>query len=131
MSLDTAGYLQMAKGQTIPPLLLEVVLRSGRAYFVKNVVEHFDPSGLFALRVWDLRSVDARSLLSALNTRPTDEWREYRKFLPALDEGVLWLCVGDIEHVIEWHKRFWPDNVDAGRRVIGFQPSEDPVPRPD
>jgi hypothetical protein len=57
MPLDVVQYLKMAQNQTIAPLLLEVVLRSGRSYYVKNVMSHFDGEGLFALRVWDLRAL--------------------------------------------------------------------------
>jgi hypothetical protein len=112
MSLDVAGYLKMARGQTIPPLLLEVVFRSGKSYFIKQVLDHFDAEGLFALRVWDLRALapeEYPQLLEALNAHPErDAWSGYKTFQSRLDEATLWLHVQDVEQLVEWHDRYWP-----------------------
>ena len=112
MSLDVAGYLKMARGQTIPPLLLEVVFRSGKSYFIKHVLDYFDSEGLFALQVWDLRALTPEEhpqLLEALSAhQKRDAWSGYKKFQPKLDEATLWLHVQDVEQLVEWHDRYWP-----------------------
>jgi hypothetical protein len=130
MTLDVGGYLRMATGQTIPPLLLEIVLKSGRSYYIKNVFDNFNDDGLFAIRIWDLRAVgtdDQAKLFAETNRlREREEWNNYRDFLPALDEANLWLRAQDVDHIVEWHDRFWPALVDSratDSRVVGFHQS--------
>ena len=125
---DVVAYLKQARGQTIPPFLLELVLKSGRTYFIKNVFDHFDGSGLFAIRVWDLRALtesDSVSLLAKLNeTKDREAWSDYAKFAPKLDQANLWLRAQDIDHIVEWHDRFWPNSEAASDKlppVIGFR----------
>jgi hypothetical protein len=37
MTLTVLQYLRMARNQTIPPLVLELILRSGRSFYIKNI----------------------------------------------------------------------------------------------
>ena len=130
MPLDVVSYLKMARGQTIPPFLLEIVLKSGHSYFVKNVFDHFDETGMFPLRVWDLRAltdVDSQALLATLNTtKERDAWGDFSKLHPKLDQGNLWLRADDVDHFVEWHDRLWPvtDANQSPPRPIGFRQPE-------
>jgi hypothetical protein len=126
VALTVAEYLRWARQQTIPPFCLEIVTRSGKSYWVKNVFDHFDEGGLFAVRVWDFRMVpeaDLAAVLAAFNRLdrrgpfvPTDVH-------PGLDQANLWLRVDDIDHLVEWHERLWPEPAPEGteRAPIGFQ----------
>jgi hypothetical protein len=120
----------MAAKQTIAPLLLEIVLKSGRSYYIKNVSSRFDATGLFALRIWDLRGLsqsDYSNLTTMLTAKKEmDAWVDYRSIFPKLDEGILWLTVTEVEHIVEWHDRFWPEPEpkESERPVIGFRHPE-------
>jgi hypothetical protein len=119
----------MAQGRTIPPFLLEIFLRSGKSYFIKNVFEPFDASALFPIRVWDLRGLyndDYAEMLAVLNGETIGDldWDDYRKILPKLEEGNLWLRIEEVEHVMEWHDRGWATTeatADAQPAPIGFR----------
>jgi hypothetical protein len=128
MPFDVVAYLRMACGQTIPPFLLEIVLKSGRSYFVKDVFDHFDETGLFPIRVWDLRALtdaDSQGLLETLNTtKERDAWGDFLTLHPKLDQANLWLRADEIAHVVEWHDRLWPipeQPIDGHDRSIGFR----------
>jgi hypothetical protein len=126
MAFDVADYLRMAQGQTIPPLVLEIVLRTGRSYYVKEVVKPFNEDGLFAIRVWDLRALDANEmpqLLALLNASDRDVWSE-GPVHPKLDQANVWLRVDDVEHFVEWHDRAWPlapESLEERVKEIGFK----------
>jgi hypothetical protein len=41
---------------------------------------------------------------------------------PALDQGNLWVLISEIEALMEWHDRFWPEPSEPKRQIrIGFQ----------
>ena len=124
---NTLDYVAALEGQTFPPLLVEVLLKSGRAYYVKNA---FPPNAEFdmvGLRIWDLRAADIASLREKLNAADRKDWSEFSKIDRALDQANLWVRATDIEGFIEWHERYWPmADTDQGSRPIGFfHPGDD------
>jgi hypothetical protein len=126
--LDVIAYLKLARGQTIAPLLLEVVMRSGKSYFLKEVLDTFDAEGLFAVRVWDMRALtdkDTKAVMDSLTAHhERDAWVKYRELQPKLDEANLWLNASDVEHIVEWHDKTWPISAnaeEAGRPAMGFR----------
>jgi hypothetical protein len=60
MSLSVREYLDRAKGQTIPPLVLELILRSGKSFYIKSVFAVDEKAEMVPLRVWDLRALTRR-----------------------------------------------------------------------
>jgi hypothetical protein len=125
MSLSVGEYLSRAKDQTVPPLLLEVILRSGKSFYIKNVFA-FEPSGeIVPLRVWDLRALAQADLdtvlrrLSAVHSR--DELENIERLHPKLGEGNLWVLVSEIEAIVEWHSALWPevDRLEARQVIVG------------
>ena len=126
MTLTVLQYLKMARNQTIPPLVLELILRSGRSFYVKNIFPVDEATGLVPIRVWDLRALnqaDLDTVLRRLNTvKSRDELENVERLHPKLDQGNLWVLVSEIEAIMEWHDRLWPSvEGSEDRRVrIGF-----------
>jgi len=126
MTLTVLQYLRMARNQTIPPLVLELILRSGRSFYIKSIFPVDEATGLVPIRVWDLRALnqaDLDTVLRRLNTvKSRDELENVERLHPKLDQGNLWVLVSEIEAIMEWHDRFWPSvEGSEDRRVrIGF-----------
>jgi hypothetical protein len=66
MSLSVREYLDRAKGQTIPPLVLELILRSGKSFYIKNVFAVDQKAEMVPLRVWDVRALAQADLDTVL-----------------------------------------------------------------
>src|SRR5512141_3428993 len=112
MTLTVLEYLRMATNQTIPPLVLELILRSGRSFYIKNVFPVDEAAGLVPIRVWDLRALnqaDLDTVLRRLNSvKSRDELENVERLHPKLDQGNLWVLVAEIEALVEWHSDLWP-----------------------
>jgi len=122
MSLTVLEYLRMATNQTIPPLVLELILRSGRSFYIKNIFPVDEAAGLVPIRVWDLRALnqaDLDTVLRRLNSvKSRDELENVERLHPKLDQGNLWVLVSEIEAIMEWHDRFWPSVEGSGDRHV-------------
>lgn len=127
MTLTVLEYLKLAVNQTIPPMVLELILRSGRSFYVKNVLPIDEKAGLVPIRVWDVRALaqaDLDTLLRRLSTvKSRDELENVERLHPKLDQGNLWVLLSEIEAIMEWHDRFWPPVEGSEHRQvrIGFQ----------
>ena len=127
MSLSVREYLERAGNQTIPPLVLELVLRSGKSFYVKNVFPVDEKAEMVPLRVWDLRALNQADLdtvlrrLGAVESR--DELENIERLHPKLDQGNLWVLLSEIEAIVEWHSSLWPgvDRPEARQVVVGFR----------
>ncbi|MEZ4425420.1 MAG: hypothetical protein R3E98_18625 [Gemmatimonadota bacterium] len=114
-------YLDGLAGQTFPPLLLEVLLKSGRTFYLKNVFYPNRETEMIALRVWDLRAADVQSLPEKLNAVPDrDTWENFREIDANLDQANLWVPLAEIEGFMEWHERYWPQPKNDEKAQIGF-----------
>jgi hypothetical protein len=128
MTLTVLAYLKMAMNQTIPPMVLELILRSGRSFYIKNVFPVDENVGLVPIRVWDVRALnqaDLDTVLRRLNSvKSRDELDNVERLHPKLDQGNLWVLVSEIEAIMEWHDRFWPsvEGSEARQVRIGRQP---------
>jgi hypothetical protein len=128
MTLTVLAYLRMAMNQTIPPMVLELILRSGRSFYIKNVFPVDENVGLVPIRVWDVRALnqaDLDTVLRRLNSvKSRDELENVERLHPKLDQGNLWVLVSEIEAIMEWHDRFWPsvEGSEARQVRIGRQP---------
>jgi hypothetical protein len=128
MSLSVSEYLNRAKDQTVPPLVLELILRSGKSFYIKNVFPYDEKAEIVPLRVWDLRALAQADLdtvlrrLSAVHSR--DELENIERLHPKLDEGNLWVVVSEIEAIVEWHSALWPevDRTEARQVIVGLRP---------
>jgi hypothetical protein len=128
MSLSVWEYLNRAKNQTVPPLVLELILRSGKSFYIKNVFAYDEQAEIVPLRVWDLRALAQADLdtvlrrLSAVQSR--DELENIERLHPKLDEGNLWVLVSEIEAIVEWHSDLWPaiDRPEARQVKVGLGP---------
>jgi len=127
MTLTVLAYLKMAMNQTIPPMVLELILRSGRSFYIKNVFPVDENLGLVPIRVWDVRALnqaDLDTVLRRLNSvKSRDELENVERLHPKLDQGNLWVLVSEIEAIMEWHDRFWPsvEGSEARQVRIGRQ----------
>jgi hypothetical protein len=127
MSLSVWEYLSRAKDQTVPPLVLELILRSGRSFYIKNVFAYDEKAEIVPLRVWDLRALAQADLdtvlrrLSAVRSR--DQLENIERLHPKLDEGNLWVLVSEIEAIVEWHSALWPevDRPEARQVIVGLR----------
>ncbi|CAN5891274.1 hypothetical protein BH24GEM1_BH24GEM1_13350 [soil metagenome] len=127
MSLSVREYLERATNQTIPPLVLELILRSGKSFYVKNVYAVDEKADMVPVRVWDLRALNQADLdmvlrrLGAVESR--DELENIERLHPKLDQGNLWVLLSEIEAVVEWHSSLWPgvDRPEARQVVVGFR----------
>ena len=115
-------YLKGLQGQTFPPLLVEVLLKSGRSFYVKNAFPPNPELEMVVLRVWDLRAVDTDDLREKLNAVTDREaWEEFAEIDPAVDQANLWVHMGEIEGFVEWHERYWSvAEREKGPEHIGF-----------
>lgn len=128
MSLTVREYLNRAKDQTVPPLVLELFLRSGKSFYIKNVFPYDEHAEIVPLRVWDLRALAQADLdtvlrrLSAVQSR--DQLDNIERLHPKLDEGNLWVLVSEIEAIVEWHSALWPaiDRPEARQVIVGLRP---------
>jgi hypothetical protein len=128
MSLTVWEYLSRARDQTVPPLVLELFLRSGKSFYIKNVFAYDEKAEIVPLRVWDLRALAQADLdtvlrrLSAVQSR--DELENIERLHPKLDEGNLWVLVSEIEAIVEWHSALWPeiDRPEARQVIVGLRP---------
>lgn len=129
-ALSVRQYLQWARGQTIPPFVLEVLLRSGRSFYVKDVFDiHEEEPDVITLRVWDLRALsetDKQRVMLKLNTlKARDSIKSAQELHPNIDEGNLRVRISEIEGLMEWHDRFWPDPLEPERKLqIGFEQAD-------
>lgn len=127
MSLSVKEYLSRVKDQTVPPLVLELILRSGMSFYIKNVFAYDEKAEIVPLRVWDLRALAQADLdtvlrrLSAVQSR--DELEKIERLHPKLDEGNLWVLVSEIEAIVEWHSALWPavDRPEARQVIVGLR----------
>ena len=120
-------YVEHIEGQTFPPLLVEVLLKSGRSYYIKNAFRPSRDLEMIGLRVWDLRATDVSALPEKLNAAADrDAWEDFASIDPALDQANLWVHSAEVEGFMEWHERYWPLAApDEGQQRIGFtEPSE-------
>jgi len=127
MSLSVREYMDRAKGQTIPPLVLELILRSGKSFYIKNVFGVDEKAEMVPLRVWDVRALNQADLdtvlrrLGAVQSR--DELENIERLHPKLDQGNLWVLLAEIEALVEGHSDLWPgvDRPEARQVVVGFR----------
>jgi hypothetical protein len=127
MSLSVREYLERARDQVIPPLVLELILRSGKSFYIKNVFAVDQKAEMVPLCVWDLRALNQADLdtvlrrLGAVQSR--DELENIERLHPKLDQGNLWVLLSEIEASVEWHSALWPgvDRPEARQVVVGFR----------
>ena len=105
---NVLDYLKGLEGQTFPPLLVEVLLKSGDRFFVKNVFNPNPELEMVGLRIWDLRAVEVSTLPEKLNTANREGWSDFATIDPDLDQANLWIRPTEIEGFVEWHERYWP-----------------------
>jgi hypothetical protein len=125
MSLSILDYLKEVQGQSLPPLMLELILKSGRSFFIKQIIRVDDVSGLISIRVWDLRALsaeDIKALQVELNQILDREELNNISLHPHVDQGNLRAYISEIEAVVEWHDRVWPsiEEHQERRSTIGF-----------
>ena len=127
MSLSVREYLRRAQDQIVPPLVLELILRSGKSFYIKSVFPVDEKAEMVPLRVWDLRALAQADLDTVLRRLSAVESREQleniEKLHPKLDHGNLWVLVSDIEAIVEWHSDLWPgvDRLEARQVIVGFR----------
>jgi hypothetical protein len=127
MSLSVREYLRRAQEQTIPPLVLELILRSGKSFYIKSVFPVDEKAEMVPVRVWDVRALTQADLdtvlrrLSAVESR--EELENIERLHPKLDQGNLWVLVSEIEAIVEWHSDLWPgvDRPEARQVIVGFR----------
>jgi hypothetical protein len=107
-------FLDSARKFTYPPLVLEVVLKSGRSFYIKSILEHIDTTpddDIVHLRVWDLRTLseyDLRGVTTRLNEIRIGDPFEMQDLHPAIGQANLWVRLSEIEAILAWHDSFWP-----------------------
>ena len=125
---DVLEYVEGLEGQTFPPFLIEVLLKSGKAFYIKNTFRPDPKLEMVGLRIWDLRAVDDGALLEKLNdVADRDAWEQFGEIDSALDQANLWLHTAEIEGFVEWHERYWPvAEQEEGPSRIGYfhQPAQ-------
>ena len=115
-------YVERLRGKTFPPLLIEVLLKSGQSFYVKNAFSPNPELEMVGLRIWDLRAVDVTTLPERLNDiTDREDWEKFTEIDPAIDQANLWIRVTEIEGFVEWHERYWPvPDPDEEPALLGF-----------
>ena len=102
----------MCKGEIIPPLCVEIVLKDGARYFLHSIVAFEEETKTIWARIWDLRALgtsDVEKLKQRLNQiRSRKDLAPPESVHPKLDWANLHLHFDDITYYIEWHDRIWP-----------------------
>jgi hypothetical protein len=105
-------------------MVLELTLRSGKSFYIKNILPVEDDTDLVPLRVWDLRALskaDLDTVLRRLNTvESRSELENIERLHPKLDQGNLWVLISEIESIMEWHDRLWPAVEDRETRQVSI-----------
>jgi hypothetical protein len=112
---DVIEYLNAVSDRdVILPFVVEIVMRSGARYYVHSraaVPGKNEP----VLRVWDLRAMAPSALAElkqSITKLGTSSFGGKSEDLHgSLDWAILRAGIEDIEHVIEWHDRVWPEEV--------------------
>ena len=112
MSLSVREYLSRAKDQTVPPLVLELILRSGKSFYIKNVFAFDKQAEMVALRVWDVRALAQADLdtvlrrLSAVQSR--DELENIERLHPKLVTAEYRIAKRPAGHVlVDYNQNAW------------------------
>ena len=129
MAATLVTYLGWSQEQTMPPLCLELLLRSGRSYWIAYIFRFEPDAPMITMRIWDMRAftdADTQALMSTLNTVHDRTAPDYAaKLHRKLDQATLRVAPGDIEALIEWHDRTWPlelkQAIDKHLAVEGFR----------
>jgi hypothetical protein len=112
MNVTIRDHLRRVKEQTVPPLGLELVLKSGQQYFVKWIFKFSDEDESITVRVWDTRAftdLDYADLLERISeVQDRSEYEKPELLHPKLDQGNLHVAVDSIACLVEWHDRLWP-----------------------
>jgi hypothetical protein len=116
------GWLRtMCKGEIIPPLCVEIVLKDSTRYFLHSILAFEDETKTICARIWDLRALgssDIEELKQRLN-----QIRSRKKLAPAesvhpkLDWANLHLHYDDVAYCVEWHDRIWPQSGRSPAKV--------------
>ena len=115
MAIDwVLGWLKtMCKGEPIPPLCVELVLKDRTRHYLHSIVEFEDETRTLCARIWDLRAFHANEIdelkqnLNRIRTRR--DLLSADAVHPKLDWANLHLHYDDIAYCVEWHDRLWPD----------------------
>lgn len=112
MKVTIRDHLRRVKEQVIPPLGLQLVLKSGQQYFVKWIAKFSDEDESITVRLWDTRAFndnDYAQLLARLKElKGRADFDDLKALHPKLDQGCLHVRVESIECLIEWHDCLWP-----------------------
>lgn len=115
MALDFGKYMVWSLSQmkgTLPPYLLEIIMKDGRSYFVHSGISNDEQTQSVMINIWDLRAVDDQTeaeIKAALydtivNTTEGEEinFDVPSDLHPQLSIGRLRCKLDDIAHVVEW-----------------------------
>jgi hypothetical protein len=104
-------HLLWMKEQTLPPLCVEFVLRSGKSFYVKWLYRFDEEDEVITVRIWDLRALnqsDTAEMLAKMNATPERvEYERPESIHPKLDQANLRVKLSEIECIVEWHDRMW------------------------
>lgn len=128
MAASILDYLTWSIERTIPPLCLELVLKSGRSFWIAWVFRFGKDDPMITMRVWDMRAIgddDETQLLSNMNALRDRNAPDYMKRLhPKLDQANLRIPPDSIECLVEWHDRIWPQDLRDELEIKGFHRDE-------
>ena len=84
---------------------------------------------LITLRVWDLRALseeDEEQVMKKLDKlKARDSIKSAEQLHQNMDQGNLRVRISEIEGLMEWHDRFWPEPLESERKVkIGFEQAD-------
>ena len=120
MSLSVREYLVRARDQIIPPLVLELILRSGKSFYIKSVFPVDEKAEMVPLCVWDLRALSQADLDTVLRR------------LGAVRAGISWktssACTPSSTRAISgcWcrrSRRSWNGTATSGPAWIAPKPA--------
>lgn len=105
-------WMKWIKGQTLPPLCVELLLKNNCSYFLNNVFYWEDDDPIAILRIWDFRAMsddDINELKKTMNKiQDREEYGKPINIHKKLDWANLRVSKDYIAYVIEWHDRLWP-----------------------
>jgi len=117
MELDYGRFLVWAlsdmTGGTLPPYLLEIVLKDGRSFYVHSGNSRDEETRSVVVNVWDLRAVDPSAEAEIKKSLDQPKvWNEVKlkeawDLHPLLSIGRLRCTLDDILYVVEWLNRYW------------------------
>jgi hypothetical protein len=117
-------------GPSLPPYLLEVIMKTGDSYYVHSLNVRDEERKSLILNVYDFRAVEENVEKQIKSKLDDIQWGENSvpgDLHPLLTIGRLRCDLDEISYCVEWYHRWWtletlfPEINEDRKRALGFK----------